>query len=285
MVLSEKDKSTLINLEKGYEGELIFDSWVGKLSNNWLVLNDLLFESNNTEFQIDSLLISPEALFQFEVKNYEGDFYIEGDKWYSQTEKEIKNPLNQLERSESLLRRLLQDIGVKTPIKSFVCFVNTEFHLYDAPRNPSLIFPTQLSRFMKNLDKRTSKLHQGNLKFAEKLCAANLKESRHKRVYEYQFEELKKGVRCRYCFSFMDDYNPEQLICNCCGVKEKAASGILRNVEEFIFLFPDNRITTNAIYEWCNGIKSKKTIRRVLMSNYAPVGFSKDCYFVKLTDE
>ena len=41
----------------------------------------------------------------FEVKNFEGDYYIEKDQWYSASSKiEIVNPLSQLERSRSLLQ-------------------------------------------------------------------------------------------------------------------------------------------------------------------------------------
>ncbi|MEH7346030.1 nuclease-related domain-containing protein [Bacillus sp. JJ1532] len=285
MNLSEKDRSTLTNLEKGYEGEVLFDSWVEDLSNDWIILNDLLFESNNTEFQIDSLLISSETIYLFEVKNYDGDFYTEDDKWFSQSGKEINNPLYQLERSESLFRRLLYDFGVKTPIKSFVCFVNPEFHLYESPHNQPIIFPTQLPRFIKKMQKNPPRIQKTPLKLAEKIAAAHMTESRHKRVYEYQFEKLKKGIRCLKCVSFMADFSSEQFVCNRCGVKEKVATGILRTVEEFILLFPERRITTNAIYEWCDGIKSKRTIRRILLLKYKPFGNGKDSYFVKMPDK
>jgi hypothetical protein len=46
------------SLEKGYIGEQMFDKCLKSLTNDWLILNDLLFESHNTVFQIDSLLLS-----------------------------------------------------------------------------------------------------------------------------------------------------------------------------------------------------------------------------------
>ncbi|KAB2338931.1 NERD domain-containing protein [Cytobacillus depressus] len=281
MNLSEKDLNNLTNLEKGYEGELLFDKWVEALSGDWLILNDLLLESNNTEFQIDSLWISPETIYQFEVKNYDGDFYIEGDKWFSQSGKEIKNPINQLERSESLLRRLLQDFGVKTPIKSFVCFVNPEFHLYQAPSNLPIIFPTQFSRFMKKLSMSPPTIQKGYVKLAEKLVAAHIKESQYKRVYEYRFEDLRKGVTCTRCNSFLINLKVDVFICKNCGEAERVKPAILRNVEEFTLLFPKRNITTSAIHEWCNGLKTKRTIRRILLENYTLIGNRKNSYFIK----
>lgn len=102
MILSTDEKQTHSNLEKGFEGELMFDKLTDALPDNWLIIKDLLLRKNNTHFQIDSTLISRETIFLFEVKNFEGDFYIDGDKWYTMFKNEINNPLNQVERNESL---------------------------------------------------------------------------------------------------------------------------------------------------------------------------------------
>jgi hypothetical protein len=83
MKLETKEENYYLNLEKGYEGEQKFDKWTENFSDNCLVLNDLLLEYNNTIFQIDSLIIPSNTIYLFEVKNYEGDFFIEADRWYS----------------------------------------------------------------------------------------------------------------------------------------------------------------------------------------------------------
>lgn len=83
MVFTDKEKMYYINLEKGYAGEKRFDQLVTTKSDNSLILNDLTLEVNNSIFQIDSLAICEKKIHHFEVKNYEGDFYIEDNKWYS----------------------------------------------------------------------------------------------------------------------------------------------------------------------------------------------------------
>ena len=72
-----RENQNYINLEKGYEGERNFEVLLEHHLSEGLILNDLLLEKNNTLFQIDSLLISQNSIYLFEVKNYEGDFYIE----------------------------------------------------------------------------------------------------------------------------------------------------------------------------------------------------------------
>lgn len=148
MKLSKKEKNDFLNLEKGFKGEQVFDDWLEHLSFEKLVLNDLLLECNNTLFQIDTLLLSPDSIYLFEVKNYQGDFYVEGDRWFASSKIEIKNPLLQLKRTESLFRRFLQVLGNPLPIESYLIFVNPEFHLYEAPLNFPIVYPTQLRRFI-----------------------------------------------------------------------------------------------------------------------------------------
>ena len=115
MKLAEKDKHSISNLVKGFEGEVMFDLLTEKLQCQSYILNDLLLETNNGKFQIDTLMITQEPLYLFEVKNYEGDFYFEADRFYTLPKKEYKNPLHQLQRSESLLRQLLAKPWVSNP--------------------------------------------------------------------------------------------------------------------------------------------------------------------------
>jgi hypothetical protein len=141
--LSETEKQNYLNAEKGFEGEKRFDALLEQfLSSDWLILEDLLLQCNNTYFQIDTLLIFQGKIYVFDVKNYEGEYYIEADQWFSLSGTERKNPLQQLQRTVSLLRQLLQSFGIPLPIESYVVFVNPEFTLYLAPRNLSVILPT-----------------------------------------------------------------------------------------------------------------------------------------------
>jgi hypothetical protein len=129
--LSASEKQHYLNLKKGYEGEVKFDSLTASIDREFYILNDLLLESNNTTFQIDSLIITQESIIPCEVKNYEGDYYYQDDKFHKcTTRKEITNPLHQLKRSETLLRQLLQKHGFHLPIEGYLIFIHSEFFLY-----------------------------------------------------------------------------------------------------------------------------------------------------------
>lgn len=281
MTLTAKDANHYLFLEKGFEGEKKFDFMLEALSDDLLIVNDLLLEYNKTIFQIDTLLIFYDNISVFDIKNNEGDYFLEGEDWFTPSGNHMNNPLHQKDRCESLLLRLLQVSGYNSPIESNLVFVNPEFHLYQAPRNLPVIFPSQLNRLMKNLDMKARKLKDCHFELAKKLVSLHLTKSPFTRTPDYSYEQLAKGVSssdgCRR--SFMSVYNNEKLICLECGRIESVESAVLRNIEEFRLLFPDRKLTTNAIYDWCK-IISKKTIRRILMKNLIYQGHGKSAHFI-----
>lgn len=115
--------------------------------------HNLLLQSNNPLFQIDHILIHAHTIFLFEVKNYEGEFYIDNDIWYvKSTKQEIQNPINQLNKSDYLLRQLIKNLGYNIPVKSYLVFVNREFTLYQLPPNLPILLRSQLNKFIQHLN-------------------------------------------------------------------------------------------------------------------------------------
>jgi hypothetical protein len=272
-----EENLTYTNLVKGYEGELKSDIWLKGLTEEWLILNDLLLEYNGSIFQIDTLIIAYEKIYLLDVKTFEGDHSIKDDKWYTPSGKPEKNPLHQLERCETLFQRLQQDLGFNIPIESYLIFINPEFHLYTTSNHPAIIFPAQLNRFLKKLNTRPVKLNNKHYQLAEKLNALHIEESPYKRLPPYNYEQLKKGIICPNDSTLFTD---ETLICKKCGCVEDVEAAVLRSVKEFRLLFPDRKITTNDIYDWCGGVKSKKVIRRVLSKYFKLVGHRTSAHYV-----
>ncbi|RDI48035.1 nuclease-related domain-containing protein [Falsibacillus pallidus] len=276
---SEDENNYYGNLAKGFLGEVQFDEWLQEGSINLLILCDLLFEVTHTTFQIDSLGIAHNKIYLFEIKNYEGDFYLEADRWYTMGHNEIKSPVLQLKRSESLLRQFLKDIGVMLPIESCIIFMNPEFHLYNSSRELPIVFPSQLNRFKNKLHvlpavPRTS--HQ----IAQKIVSHHMNKSRFTRVPAYQFDQLRKGIVCCNCGSIATRLvHKNALGCDDCQSKEEVDAAVLRSVQEFRLLFPERMITTTAIYEWCGMVVSRRAICRILKHHFLLVGKGKSCHY------
>ena len=279
MIFTEKERQRHYSLRKGYKGEVQYDIWMKSLEIQNLTLNDLLLESSSTTFQIDSSVITQNKLFLFEVKDYEGDYYYENERLKLIHGEEIKDPLLQLKRSTSLFRQLLSSLGFHLEIESYVIFINPEFTLYQAPKNAPIILPSQLNRFMKKLNKRQSTLNNLHQKIADKLLVLHTVDNPYKRVPKYKYEQLKKGIVCGECHSFVDRIVKREFVCSYCGTREKIETNVLRNIEEINLLFPDKKITTTLIYEWSNGTLSRKVIRHILTDNLKVIGTKRHQYF------
>lgn len=278
MSLLEKERNYYLNLEKGFVGELEFDMLVEELpTEHYLVIHDFIYEISNTVFQIDTIILSGNTIYIFEVKNFEGDFYIEKDSWYSGTsDTEIKNPLLQLQRCETLFRRLLKELGFIGTIKTYLIFINSEFHLYNAPRNSQIIFPTQLNRFLNGFKNNPTLITNQDQNISKKLLSIYLTESPYSRIPKYSYDQLKKGIYCPKCFSFFQ----KSLNCSICGYKEDLPPAVERQVREYNLLFPEEKITTSVIYDWCGRIRSERTFRNLLLNNFKMNGYGKSRFYL-----
>ncbi|MFD1851551.1 nuclease-related domain-containing protein [Oceanobacillus bengalensis] len=280
MNLSEKDKQHYLNLSKGYEGEVAFDSLTEKLQCDCLILNDLLLKVSNTTFQIDSLIIVSGKIYFFDVKNHEGDYYYDSDKFFKIPQFEIVNPLYQLSRSETLLRQLLLNLKFNLPIEASIVFINTSFTLYQSPLNKPIIYPTQINRYLNKLNTIPSKLNEKHKILAEKLVSLHMDESPFTQLPSYHYDQLRKGITCFHCHSFSILVKGRKCICRDCGFAETVDVAVMRSIREFIFLFPDQKITTNIIHEWCHVIDSKQKIRNVLDKNFTMVGENRWAFYI-----
>ncbi len=61
-------------------------------------------------------------------------------------------------------------------------------------------------------------------------------------------------------------------------------SAVIRSVEEFKLLFPNQKITTKAIHEWCQVVESKKSIKCILEKNFKIIENNRWSYFIEKSD-
>ncbi|WP_263315273.1 nuclease-related domain-containing protein [Bacillus sp. S3] len=234
----------------------------------------MLLKSNNTTFQIDSLIIQ-DVLYLFEIKNYEGDYYFEADNFYSMHETKIQNPLHQLNRCESLLSQLLLKHGYRIRIEAWVVFINPAFTLYQAPKNKPIIYPTQLDFLMNKLNASTMKLNDRHHKIADLLVSLLQTESPYTDLPNYDFDKIQKGLTCKACHSFSISVHGRKTLCDECGNEEGFEAAVMRSVRELKLLFPDRKITTNDVLNWCEMNVAQARISRILKKNLKVIGYGQ----------
>jgi hypothetical protein len=280
MELTKEEKFYYANLEKGYEGEVKFDLLAESLKEERYIIDDLLLNVNNSYFQIDNLIISQGVINLLDIKNYESDFYWESDKLYARkANREYKNPVDQLKRCTTLFRQLLHNLNLNYLVDATVIFINSEFTLYQAPMDQPFILSTQVNRFLKDLNETPSKLNDGHMKLAQTLLSKHQTKNPFTKYPKYNYQQLKKGMTCAICLSFAISVVGQKCICKDCGHTELVSAALIRSVNELKFLFPEIKITTNIVYDWCKVIHSKQRIATILAKNYKIVGIHQWAYY------
>ncbi|WP_394234882.1 nuclease-related domain-containing protein [Niallia oryzisoli] len=281
MELTQEEKLHYFHLEKGYEGEVSFDWKAESLQEDIYIINDLLLKINNSYFQIDSILISQGVIRLLDVKNFEGDFCLEKDRFYAvKTGREYKDPIGQLNKCTSQFRQLLRDLKLNYLVESSVIFINPEFTLYNVQIDKPFILPTQVDRFLKGINSTSSKLNEGHLRLAKQLISLHQTKNPFSQVPNYQYELLKKNIYCKFCRSFSISLQNHTFVCEKCDGHETIEAAILRNVKEFQLLFPERKITTTNIREWCNVDLTTKTFCRILKKNLTAIGKTSGSYYI-----
>ncbi|WP_079710835.1 nuclease-related domain-containing protein [Paraliobacillus ryukyuensis] len=278
--LAEKDSLQYRKLKTGYQGEVLFDEYVEQVQQHHFIIRDLWLSYNNKAFQIDLALFINKAIYLYEVKNYTGEFYYANERLYTFANKEIDDPLLQLKRTESLLTQLLNKLGYNIPIHASVVFVNPNCTIFQAPRTKRIILPTQLNRYFGSFP-QTSTLDPIFHHLANKLHSIRLEKSPYEQLPIYQYVELQKGIPCLQCRHFYQKVDGKKCVCEKCGNRELVQSAILRNVEEFMILFPNEPITTVKILEWCDIPITLQRIKYTLQPNFEMRGSRKGAYYVK----
>src|SRR5699024_309782 len=116
-------------------------------------------------------------------------------------------------------------------------------------------------------------------RLAKHLKKLHIPVSPYERLPSYEYDTLQKGVLCHHCRSVMD-CKYRELSCTNCPSTELIDSGILRTIIEFQVLFPDKKIKTGIIREWCGNVVSMRTVSRILSAYLKRVEKGRESHYI-----
>ncbi len=215
----------------------------------------------------------------YEIKNFEAEYIYKNDNFYKYPDYKITNPFHQLDRAETLLQQFVNRNSINIPIQASVVFVNPEFTLYNAPLDKRFILPTQINSLLRKLNSKHSDITNRTRAIVDKLLSSHQEEYPYSNLPSYSYNQLKKGISCQNCKSFSIRVSGYYCYCINCGRNEKIADAVLRTTEEFILLFPNEKITTSIVNDWCASLLTQQRIQRILMTRYNFISNKRWSYF------
>lgn len=279
--LNKEDRDYLEQLRKGFEGEKIFDKKLEELNNSFLILQDLQLEVNRQTFQIDTLVLSESEIVVYEVKNYKGEYlYTDKELIHYPRQNVILNPLTQLNRTVTLLKILLQKLKVKSEVSGKVVFVHPSFVLYNSPPSTEILLPQQIDKHIRRMNKQLLSIHPTSNKLADKLLEMHKVDERFIKVPAYSFHEMEKQINCLECRSKLDKQSLRKSVCSKCDFSARNEWLIQNEVEVFVLLFPEKKVTTKHIYDWSGRFFSAQSIYKVLNRKYVQAGSKKGNFYL-----
>ena len=273
--LDNDEKSWYQSLKRGYEGECLFDDYVDEVLGALVLgyLSDLTLKHNRVT-QIDSLLVTDEVIFQFEIKNYAMDLTWTHQQWQFGNGHSLNDdPVVQLQRSSSILRNILGELGFESPpIVPILVFINPDsFVDLKDDCSVKVLRSFELRRFLEELRSCYSSLSRAGSERVNQVC---------QHILHYQCEPafsnfghsvrdlenrapIPTGIICPVCGNRELEYGGRTITCNC-GHSESKNHALKRTIKEAEILEPNFELTYKAINTFIQESLSKSSITRVL---------------------
>src|SRR5699024_5701677 len=117
--------------EAGYQGERKLDYYTSLLSKDFAILNDVTLKVSGNQVQMDSLILSNQAMFIIEVKNFYGTVIFDTNlrQCIRDNGKRLEgfdDPITQVENIELLFKKWLHDRQLSgIPIYTIIAFAHS----------------------------------------------------------------------------------------------------------------------------------------------------------------
>lgn len=261
--------------QKGFNGEVKLDYHLNMLAAEFTILHDITLTYYETTFQIDSLILSPFALYIIDSKSIDGTLHFNTNlqqliQYHQGVETSYKYPLTQLESIKFLLMKWLQVRKLAgLPIFYFVSIAEAS-SIFQVTGNEDYIrkivtYAEGIPHFIMRKNKQLSKISIAQPEVQKKITAAIIKERQdfyidlaHK--YDIKRDDIAPGIVCKKCYQLQTTFQRGYWVCANCSYKDKQA--FQRGLRDYFILFGNG--ISNKEARWFLGVHNRSTATRIL---------------------
>ncbi|MFC4409593.1 nuclease-related domain-containing protein [Chungangia koreensis] len=270
-----------LSAKAGRGGEEEFDRIIEKqhLGVPHLFLHDL---SLNKDFQVDSLLITQNYLFVFEIKNLGGKINFLSNPLRVEQEyedgKERAYDLSQMDKSTYYLSRWLEMRGIKLPV--YRAFVLPYPKKFENHTNMTVLFPNAVPPYIRSIRQGKTRISESQMKeIGEqlKLEHRGFKPFPMCKRWGIDPKDLLTGVECEKCGRLGMEKVIRGWFCRKCGFFNVNAHE--KTMKEYFMLVGDT--ITNRECRWFLGIGDRHVATRILIGmKLAAIGEKRHTKYV-----
>jgi ribosomal protein L37AE/L43A len=271
---------------RGYEGELTVDGYLKTLASQFTIIQDLTLETKGQPFQMDNLLITPQAIYLIEVKNFSRPIHFDSNlNQFSSGDGKFttgyRHPITQVKMHKMKLENwLAENNQPNIPIRYFVAISNPQTTIHVSGNSEEIsntvLHGEHLPWKILELESQVTTdnhpyLHQ---KIGYQLLKHEISFDRNiLREYNVEPKQLLPGVRCEACNSLEMKRRGKSWRCSNCGSLDKHAG--IKSVEDYMILVKP-RFTNKECQQFL-GLNSRHAVKRIL--NRTPgLKFSETLY-------
>lgn len=276
--LTSHENHKLLNLEKGYEGECLYDDVFNFIGHkNLYILRDLYLYINNSITQYDSIIIMNNRIVINEVKNLTGIYDYKNNSWYKENRQMESDPFIQLSRAKSNLISLKKNSMLDFHIDSNIIFTSDDF--YFSSDNEYMSNQSVLRSNLKNYFRSFKYEEAGN--DAKRIVKLIKSAITNKRILpkKVDISKLKLGLYCGQCSDFNLIKGRFQFKCMKCGSIESYETHLLRAMYDYKYMFPDEAMTRASILYLIDFKIKKSTVYYALKKHCNVVKKGNQTYY------
>jgi len=274
---NSKLKNEYIRLEKGYEGEKSLETLLTDYGDpNWFIIKNLWLDFN-TNFEIDTLLITQAGLYSFEIKNYTGRLEFTNNQWFRYGSKIGHDAISQTQKITTNLQYIIQKSPKAPNLKGILAFVgeNNSVKINDEITDIKILIRNEIKDYIWEIakDERSFPGYPPNVDALLKVFAKyeSKKSYVEEEITDRIKKNVKKGICCRHCGNFDLCTKKDIVICSC-GIHEPKDQTIVRTICEYGVIHHGRYLTTTELTKFFDGYISRSTVLRYLNKYFAKIG-------------
>lgn len=252
---------------KGYEGEVEFDRFCDIFLNEKIpFLNDVDLCVNQSDTQIDKMILQGGLLCLVDIKNWQGNYRFENNNWSINGKIISGNICEQLNRSVGITQQGFNQAGISVKVIGVLAFIhsNAQIELVD-PISTTVLMYNEIPKWLKSLRPQAYDLRWENV-------------IRHFQVSAYRqcrttslerFNSLAKGIVCPHCGCLKAKKQERQkLICPSCGYVETKKVAFKRTICECGLIMHHQPLIKKMITQFIGEGYSQRYVTHILQESF-----------------